>query len=107
MLTIEPDAQSPAHRPPAHRSPAHRPDDPDTIALNALGWVLSDDERAQRLMSLTGLDAETLRDGLTDPAVLGAVLEFLVNHEPDLVLAADALGRKPEELVEAHRKLAR
>lgn len=95
MLTIHPDDQS----------PAHRPDDPDTIALSALGWVLSDDDRAERLMALTGLDADTLRDQLTEPAVLGAVLEFLVNHEPDLVLAADALGRRPEELVEAHRKL--
>ncbi len=95
MLTIPPDDQS----------PAHRPDDPETIALNALGWVLADDDRAGRLMSLTGLDADTLREQLTEPAVLGAVLEFLVNHEPDLVLAADALGRKPDELVAAHGKL--
>lgn len=100
MLTIPPDDQSPAHRPQVHQ-----PGDPETIALNALGWVLADDDRAGRLMSLTGLDADTLREQLTEPAVLGAVLEFLVNHEPDLVLAADALGRRPDELVAAHGRL--
>ena len=101
MLTIPDATQS-----PEHRSGEHRPDDPETLALSALGWVLAEEARAERLLSLTGLDAETLRTRLTERATLAAVLEFLVNHEPDLVLAADALGRAPEELVEAHRKLA-
>lgn len=100
MLTIQSDTQSPAE------PQAHGPDDPDTLALNALGWVLTDEKRAERLLSLTGLDADVLRDHLTERSTLAAVLEFLVNHEPDLVLAADALGLTPEELVEAHRKLS-
>ncbi|MCL4673237.1 MAG: DUF3572 family protein [Sphingomonadaceae bacterium] len=87
-------------------SPAHGPDAPDTVALGALGWILTDQDRADRLLSLTGLDADTLRDHLTERTTLAAVLEFLVNHEPDLVLAADALGRTPQELVAAHRSLA-
>lgn len=90
-----------------NQSPAHRPDDPETIALGALGWILTDQDRADRLLSLTGLDADTLRDHLTERTTLAAVLEFLVNHEPDLVLAADALGRPPQDLVAAHRSLAR
>lgn len=90
-----------------NRSPAHGPDDPDTLALGALGWILTDQDRADRLLSLTGLDAQTLRDHLTERTTLAAVLEFLVNHEPDLVLAADALGRTPQDLVAAHRSLAR
>jgi hypothetical protein len=96
MMTIADDNQS----------PAHRADDPDTIALGALGWILTDQDRADRLLSLTGLDADTLRDHLTERGTLAAVLEFLVNHEPDLVLAADALGRTPQDLVAAHRSLA-
>ncbi len=101
MLTIPHDTKSPEHRAGEHHS-----GDPDTLALNALGWVLADEQRGERLLSLTGLDAATLRDHLTEPATLAAVLEFLVNHEPDLVLAADALGCTPEQLVEAHRKLS-
>ncbi|WP_156491241.1 DUF3572 family protein, partial [Erythrobacter sp. HI0074] len=34
-------------------------------------------------------------------------LEFLANHEPDLVLAADALDTTPETLVAAARELSR
>ena len=75
--------------------------------MSALGWVLTDDDRAQRLLALTGLTPEALRDGLGDRAVLGAVLDFLANHEPDMVEAADALGITPQELADAARMLNR
>lgn len=81
--------------------------DPATLALGALGWVLADDRRAERLLALTGLTPEALRSGLGDRAVLGAVLDFLAAHEPDLVAAADALGVAPEELASAGEKLRR
>lgn len=84
------------------KSPAH---DPAALALGALGWVLGDGPRAERLLALTGLDADALRAGLTDPAVLGAVLEFLASHEPDLVAAAEHLGVEPAELMAAREKL--
>lgn len=87
------------------KSPAHEAD--AALALSALGWVLTDEDRAERLLSLTGLTPDVLRDGLGDDRVLGAVLEFLANHEPDLVLAADALGVKPEQLVDAAYRLNR
>jgi Protein of unknown function (DUF3572) len=76
-----------------------------TLALGALGWVLGDEGRAGRLLALTGLTPEDLRAGLGEPAVLGAVLEFLCAHEPDLVAAADALGVEPGELAAAREKL--
>ena len=79
---------------------------PQVLALEAQGWVLTDEARAQRLLNLTGLTPDALRGGLGDPAVLGAVLEFLASHEPDLILAADALGTTPETLIAAHRSLA-
>lgn len=69
--------------------------------------MLADQDRADRLLALTGLTPEILRTRLTDPAVLGAVLDFLGNHEPDLVLAADALNVAPEALVRAREALVR
>ena len=80
---------------------------PDTLALAALGWVLGDGDRAARLLALTGLTPEQLRGGLGDPAVMGAVLDFLAAHEPDLIAAADALGVAPAQLVAARAELAR
>lgn len=75
------------------------------MALSALGWVLGDGDRASRLLALTGLTPETLREGLGDPALLGAVLDFLCAHEPDLVAAADALGVTPQDLAGARERL--
>lgn len=80
--------------------------DAQTLALLALGWLLGDERRADRLLSLTGLDADTLRGGIGDPAVLGAVLAFLEGHEPDLIACAAEIGCTPEDLVAAHRGLA-
>jgi adenine/guanine phosphoribosyltransferase-like PRPP-binding protein len=80
--------------------------DPPTLALHALAWMLSDARRAERLLAITGLDADTLRAGIGDPAVLGAVLEHLANYEPDLIACAEALEISPAALVAAHRSLA-
>jgi hypothetical protein len=79
--------------------------DPLTLALGALGWVLADGPRAERLLALTGLMPDDLRAGLADSAVLAAVLDFLAAHEPDLVAAADYLGVRPEAIIAAHRSL--
>ncbi len=79
--------------------------DPETLALAALGWSLSEPSRAQRLLALTGLSPEDLRDRVDDPSLLAAVLRFLEAHEPDLVGCAEALDVAPAGLVEARRRL--
>ncbi|MEW4468514.1 DUF3572 domain-containing protein [Parasphingorhabdus sp. JC815] len=72
--------------------------DAEIIALQALGWVLQDEDRAQRLLALTGLDPRELRSGLEDPVMLSSLLGFLANHEPDLIACAEAIGVTPEKL---------
>lgn len=82
--------------------------EPDSaLALAALGWLLGDNVRAGRLLAVTGLTPDALRDGLEDPAVLGAILAFLEAHEPDLIACADAIGQPPAALVKARESLAR
>ena len=76
-----------------------------TLALGALGWLLGDAPRAERLLALTGLSPDALRAGLGNPAMLGAVLDFLAAHEPDLVAAAEALGVQPQDLMAARERL--
>ena len=78
----------------------------EALALGALGWILTDERRAERLLSLTGLTPDRLRHGIEDRQVQAAVLEFLAAHEPDLVLAADALNVEPEAIIAAHRELS-
>ena len=89
------------------RDPSSPAADPQALALSALGWVLSDRDRAERLLALTGLTPETLRGGLGDPALLGAVVDFLCAHEADLIAAADALGVAPGDLAASRERLAR
>ncbi|WP_428028322.1 DUF3572 domain-containing protein [Altererythrobacter sp.] len=81
--------------------------DPATLALAALGWVLEDEDRAMRFLSLTGLDPDSLRAGLGEATMQSSVLEFLANHEPDLLRCAEALAVTPEELAGAARELVR
>jgi Protein of unknown function (DUF3572) len=87
------------------REPKSPAPDPAALALGALGWVLGDEDRAGRLLALTGLTPEALRDGLGDHGVLGAVLEFLGQYEPDLVAAAVHLGVEPGALMAARERL--
>lgn len=62
---------------------------------------MADDIRAERFLSLTGLTPDALRAGLMQQSVQCAVLDFLGEHEPDLVAAAEALGVPPSELIAA------
>lgn len=80
---------------------------PETMALQALAWILSDSARAARLLDLTGLDPATLRARAGEPALLAATLGFLESHEPDLIACADALYLSPAALVDARRQLER
>ena len=76
----------------------HINEEAEILALQALGWVLQDGERAERLLALTGLDPRELRSGLEDPAMLSSLLGFLANHEPDLIACANAIGVEPAKL---------
>ena len=79
--------------------------DPESAALQALGWTLGDDARASRLLALTGLTPETLRERIGEPALLAALLRFLEAYEPDLIACATYLGLTPLQLVEIRRRL--
>lgn len=75
------------------------------MALQAVGWIVADPDRAARMLALTGLAPDALRTGLADPRLLGALMDFLLNHEPDLLACADALGVAPTALAAARAGL--
>ena len=77
----------------------------ETLALAALGWVLANDARAERLLALTGLSPGDVRARVQDRDFLAAVLRFLENHEPDLLACAQVLGVTPVRLVAARQEL--
>jgi hypothetical protein len=81
------------------------PRDPVTVALAALAATLRCERRAQRFIDLTGIGTDELRRRASEPALLAALLRFLEAHEPDLVDVSEAIGVKPEGIVEARAQL--
>ena len=75
------------------------------LALAALAATLGCERRAQRFIDLTGIGTGELRARAAEPALLAALLRFLEAHEPDLLDVAEAIGAKPEDIVEARRQL--
>jgi hypothetical protein len=82
-------------------------DDPLVPALAALGWIVADQERCDRMMAMTGLTPDDLRQRVADPQLLAAILAFMEAHEPDLIACSEATGFRPEQFVRAHMELER
>ena len=80
-------------------------DDDAALALQALGWIVSEEPRAERLLALTGLAPAELRASLGERATLAAILSFLTAHENDLVACADALQVPQPTLAAAAARL--
>ncbi|CAN5339450.1 hypothetical protein BH09PSE3_BH09PSE3_04410 [soil metagenome] len=76
------------------------------VALSALVWILQDEDRADRLLALTGLDADGIRSRISDPTLMEAVLGYLESHEPDLIACANTLDVPPSALVLARERLS-
>jgi len=81
-----------------------RPDG-ETIALQALAFLVEDEERLSRFLGLTGIDMTALRGLATDKAGLGAVLDYLLNWEPLLLEFAAALDLAPDAILRARKDL--
>ena len=83
------------------------PPDAEALALQALAATLMDERRARRFLDLTGMDSGELRARAGERGLLAALLAFLEAHEPDLVVVAQAIGVKPENLVSVRAELER
>jgi len=81
------------------------PTDPHALALAALAATLTDERRAERFLSLTGIGTDELRRTADDRHLLSALISFLEAHEPDLLSVSEQIGVTPELLVGARRNL--
>ena len=53
----------------------------ETIALQALAWIASDEELLPQLAGATGASLENAKDRVQDPAFLAGILEFLTMED--------------------------
>lgn len=81
-------------------------DQAEAIALDALGYIIQNETQRARFLDLTGIAPSDLRAGLSDPAFLIAVIEFLLGHEPSLLEFCAAQEIDPLWPARAHGLLA-
>lgn len=79
--------------------------DAETVGLQALAYIASDDRLLDRFVALTGLEPAELRVRAQDPVVLGAVLDFLLADDSLVLAFAAASELSPEAPMQARRSL--
>lgn len=75
------------------------------IAIRALAFLGSDEERLARFLSLSGLDIGHLRRAAAEPHFLREVLAYILQDEPSLLDLASEIDVPPERIVAAARVL--
>lgn len=81
------------------------PDQAETIALKALGWLAANDELLPVFLGASGASTDELAARASDPAFLGAILEFLTMNDEWVMEFCDGAGMKYEDPLRARYAL--
>lgn len=79
--------------------------DAATVALQAVAHIAGDEALLARFLALSGCDLDTLRQRLDDPPLLGAVLEFLLQNEADLLAFCESANLSPTTVMQTRQQL--
>lgn len=80
---------------------------PQTVAVRALGFLSSNGPEFDRFLSGTGLSRDDLDHHPIPGEHMTAILDFLITNEPTLLRFSRTIGLPPEAAYEARRKLTR
>ncbi len=81
------------------------PDAAETIALQALAWLAGNEDLLGVFLGASGASEADLRAGATDPAFLGALLDFLTMDDAWVVAFCDSAGLGYDAPLAARRAL--
>lgn len=81
--------------------------DPDVIAIQALTFIATNPDHAERFMALSGIPLGDVRRAAADPGFLLGVMDYLVGDEALLLLFAAESDTTPEVVVQAHDRMSR
>ena len=85
---------------------ALRLEEAETIALQCLTFLLSEPYHLERFMRETGLSGDVIRANAESHDVLEAALTVLLADEALLLSFSSNAGLAPEDVVQAHHRLA-
>ncbi|WP_420861022.1 DUF3572 domain-containing protein [Algirhabdus cladophorae] len=77
----------------------------ETIALQALGWLATDEELRPVFMGASGVSAEDMRTGATDSAFLISLLDFIMMDDAWVIRFCDSFGHPYEAPMQARQAL--
>lgn len=78
---------------------------PEELAIAALGYLASDPELLSRFLALTGITVTDIRQAAREPRFLAGVLQFYLAHEPTLMRFCEDRGIDPAAMQAAYRTL--
>lgn len=78
----------------------------EAMAIQILGWLISQPDLLNRFMALVGVDAGSIRQAAAEPGFLGAVTGFVMAHEPTLLAFCEQNDVRAERVVACHHRLA-
>lgn len=73
------------------------PEVAQTIALQALGWLVANDELCPIFLGSTGGSVDDLRQNATDPQMQASVLEFLTMDDAWVIAFCDNFDLKYDQ----------
>jgi hypothetical protein len=77
----------------------------ETVALEALGWLVGNEDLLPVFLGATGASQEDLRGAVNDPDFLGSVLDFLMMDDAWVIAFCDSCQMPYERLALARQGL--
>ncbi len=79
--------------------------DPEALALNAVAFIIDDEQLISRFLSVSGLSPNDMRKNLQRPETMAAIVDFLLEDEQALVQFCQDYNLPPEKIWQARLKL--
>jgi len=73
----------------------------ETLAIQALSWLASDDEILGQFLNVSGAAPGDLRMRAAEPEFLGFVLDFILRDDKTILGFCEATGAAPEAVQQA------
>ena len=64
----------------------------EALALQALAWVMGDDDLRGAFMGQSGLSGDDVRAGVSDPGFLAGLLDFVMSDDRSVMAFCDMVG---------------
>lgn len=77
----------------------------EALGLQALAWLVGNEDLLPVFMNASGVGADDLRAQAADPGFLGAVLDFLMMDDAWVIAFCDTIGAPYERVMQARQTL--